>query len=215
MTASRMLEVHPDSEYNKLMLSEHDLYYKNSGVDFHINYQAVDRKLEWKEPTTPRGIFEEIIKYIPVNKDWVFLDCGCGLGHVVYLASFYFNIVYGVECIEEVAEIAKKNIKILLPNRKYCTVLFSDIFKLDKKIINKTNVFYISSPFIDENIFEKFVKIILHSLKNKKREIWLIYFYPYCDHIMKKYSNTLPLVYTLKTLGDVNYYHYELMNKNT
>jgi len=214
MNKSRLLEVNPDSNYNKLILSEHELYYKNDNVDFYSNYLAFNRKWEWKEPTTPRNVFEEIISRIPINKDWTFLDCGCGLGHVMYLASFYFKIIYGVEYIAEIAEIAKQNLNKLLPNNNSYKIFICDMFKLDKDIFNKTNVFYISSPFIDEKLLDKLVKRILNSLKNNDREIWIIYFYPYCERIIEKYKNIIPLVDTFETIGKVNYYRHFIENKN-
>ena len=210
MTKSRLIEVIPDSEYNKLMLSEHELYYKNSGVNFYSNYRAVDINLEWKEPTTPRKTFEEIIARIPVNKSWVFLDCGCGLGHVIYLASSYFGKAYGVECIPEIAEIARQNLIKLLPNNNSYKIFSCDMFDLEKTVIDETTIFYISSPFTDEHEFNKLIKIMIGSLQNREREIWLIYFYPYCERVMKKYSGIFPLVDTLETIGKVNYYHHVL-----
>ena len=210
MNESRLIKVTPDSEYNKLMLSEHELYYKNSDVNFYSNYKAVDINLEWKEPTTPRKTFEEIIARIPINKSWVFLDCGCGLGHVIYLASSYFGKVYGVECIPEIAEIARQNLIKLLPNNNSYKIFSCDMFELEKTVIDETNVFYISSPFTDEHEFNNLIKIIIGSLQNREREIWILYFYPYCERVMKKYSGIFPLVDTLETIGKVNYYHHVL-----
>jgi SAM-dependent methyltransferase len=213
MNESRLLKTTPDSEYNKLMLSEHALYYKNASIDFHSNYQTFDRNMEWKEPTTPRKVFDEIIERIPIDQNSTFLDCGCGLGHAVYLASLRFNMVYGVEYIAEIAKIAKQNLKKLLPNSNSYKIFSCDMFELDRKIIAKTNIFYISSPFLDESKFDKLIKIITDSLQNREREIWIIYFYPYCDYIMEKYNAIFSLADTLQTIGKVNYYHHRASNQ--
>lgn len=62
--------------------------------------------------------------------------------------------------------------------------------------------------------FNKLIRIIIGSLQNREREIWLIYFYPYCERVMKKYSGIFPLVDTLETIGKVNYYHHILQRNN-
>jgi SAM-dependent methyltransferase len=211
MTDSRMLEIAPDTEYNKLLLSEHELYYQTFSVDFHSNYRCADVNFEWKEPTTTRKAFNAIIEKIPRNRGYVFLDCGCGLGHAMYLASFYFDIVYGVELIDEIADIAKQNLMTLLPDNRVYRVFSCDIFDLDAKIIDKTNVFYISSPFMDEILFDRLVKIIAGSLQEVEREIWLVYYYPYCENIMEKYHDVFRLVETMETaetMGKVNFYRH-------
>jgi len=217
MNNTRMLEIAPDTKYNKLLLSEHEHYYRNSDVDFHSNYRCFDMEFEWKEPTTTRRAFNEIIGRIPQNYNWVFLDCGCGLGHVMYLASFYFNTVYGVEFIDEVADIAKKNLTKMLPDDKTYRVFSCDMFDLDTKIIRETNVFYISNPFMDEKLFGNLVEIIFNSLKEIEREIWIIYYYPYCENMMKKYSETFPMVETIETIetvGKVNFYHHQTKERS-
>jgi SAM-dependent methyltransferase len=203
-----MLKMLPESEHDKLLHSEHELYYKDYGVDFCSTYQCFDSEFEWKEPTTSRKVFDEIIEKIPINKSWVFLDIGCGLGHVMYMASSHFDTVYGVEIIDEVAEIAKQNLAKLLPENKSCNVLSGDMFELDKKIINLANVFYISSPFMEEDLFDKLVKMILNSLSDAEREIWIIYYYPYCEHIMDKYRDIFPMVDSLESIGKINFYHH-------
>jgi hypothetical protein len=149
------------------------------------------------------------MKRIPIDQSWTFLDCGCGLGHAVYLASFRFSMIYGVEYIAEIAEIAEQNLKKLLPNSNSYKIFSCDLFELDEKRIDKTNVFYISSPFLDENKFGQLIKIIIASLQKRERTIWIIYFYPYCGNIMEKYSDIFSLVGTLETIGKVNYYHHE------
>jgi hypothetical protein len=88
------------------------------------------------------------------------------------------------------------------------------MFELERKIIDETNIFYISSPFTDEFEFNKLIKIITYSLQNREREIWILYFYPYCEHVMKKYCGILPLVDTLETIGKVNYYHHFYMRED-
>jgi hypothetical protein len=190
------------------MLSEHEKYYKGLGVDFSCTYKSMDRKLEWCEPTTPREVFYEIFSKIECHSDWVFFDCGCGLGHAMYLASTLFSRVYGVEHIPEIANICKNNLNLLISKEKDYKIFNCDMFELDISIFDEVNVFYISSPFNDNTTFEKLIAIINNSILKSDREAWIIYFYPYCEKIMEKYAEVLPLCLTLQTIGKVNYYHH-------
>jgi hypothetical protein len=208
MQKSRLIEIKCDSEYNKLLLAEKEVYYNDVDVNFHSTYRAMNRKLEWREPTTPRKIFFEIFAKISINPNWVFLDCGSGLGHVMYLASFLFNTIYGVEYLNEISEIAKKNLQLLMQENTNYKIFCCDMFDLDISILNEVNVFYISSPFTGDRMFERFIKKIEKSLLNQEREVWLIYFYPYCEDIMKKYIDLFPLKMSIQTIGKTNYYHH-------
>ncbi|MDR0525474.1 MAG: hypothetical protein LBG90_06350 [Spirochaetaceae bacterium] len=208
MEETRLINIAPDSYYNKLIIYEQEEYYKDKNINFTSTYFALDRNLEWCEPTTPRKVFFDIINQIPLKKDFVFLDCGSGLGHVVFLAGFFFKKIYGVEYIEEIAKISEKNLKILMPHTVDYTIFYRDMQTLDMSILNEVNIFYISSPYNDKNLFDKFMVRIKDSILLRKREVWVIYFYPYYEEVMEKYRDILPLEKTFQTLGKVNYYHH-------
>jgi hypothetical protein len=209
MQLSRLIKIKPDSEYNQLMLTEKEEYYKDFDVDFSSTYTTIDGKLEWREPTTPRTVFLEIFNKITIDKDWIFFDCGCGLGHAMYLASFFFDKIYGVEYIRKIARICKKNLNAIMPKGKTYKIYHCNIFDVDKFILDEVNVFYISSPFNDVETFDKLIGIIKESIFSKDREVWVIYFYPHCEDIMKKYLDIFQLDLTFKSIGKVNYYHHK------
>jgi hypothetical protein len=209
MQLSRLIKIKPDSEYNRLLLAEKEECYKNVGVDFFSTYTTIDGKLEWCEPTTPRTVFFEIFNKITIDKDWVFFDCGCGLGHARYLADFFINKIYGVECIAKIARICNKNLKLLMPKNKTYRIYRCNIFDISKLLLDEVNVFYISSPFTDAEAFDKLICMIKSSILSRDREVWVIYFYPYCENIMKKFSIIFPLELTFKSFGKINYYHHK------
>jgi len=208
MGKSRLIKTIPDTEYNKLMFSEAKEYYNNPDLDFTSTYRALDESLEWREPTTPRKVFFDIFNKIKIKKEWAFLDCGSGLGHTVYLATFLFDKVYGVEYLKEIYDISQKNLKILLPDNQNYKIFCTDIFGLSIDFLSEINVFYISSPFIEESMFEKLSKNIVSSIKAREREVWIIYFYPHCEKVLKKYHDIIPLQFTLQSIGKVNYYRH-------
>jgi SAM-dependent methyltransferase len=209
MCSSKIIKIKPDSEYNKLMLSEKEEYYKNIEADFFSSYTTIDGKLERCEPTTPRAIFFEIFNKIVIDKDWIFLDCGCGLGHAMYLASFFFDKIYGVEYIPRIVRICKKNLNLIMPKNKTYKIYHCNMFDIDKSVLNEINVFYVSSPFIDIGMFDRLICMIRESILNRDREAWIIYFYPHCESVMEKYSKIFPLELTFKSIGKVNYYHHK------
>jgi hypothetical protein len=208
MRESKLIHIKPDSEYNKLMLAEHEEYYKSLGIDFTSTYRELDNVQEWSEPTTPRKVFFEIFDKITIDPKWVYFDCGSGLGHTMYLASFLFTRIYGVEYNPEIANICEKNLKLLMP--KEYKLFKCNVFDVSAFIFDEINVLYLSSPFNDVTTFERLLNLIAISIKNKDREFWLVYFYPYCENIMAKYSKILPLEFSFQSIGKVNYYHHKI-----
>ncbi|MHC6203893.1 class I SAM-dependent methyltransferase [Breznakiellaceae bacterium SP9] len=210
MSASRLIKIKPDSEYNKIMLDENEKYYSAKGVDFTSTYKGVNESLEWREPTTPRMVFFEIFEKIAIDSDWVFFDCGSGLGHAMYLASYFFKKIYGIEFLKEIMEISEHNLKVLMPLTVNYKIFYGDMLKLDIRLLNEINVFYISSPFDEKAMFAEFIKMIKNSLLEKDREVWLIYFYPYFEDVMRYFIDLLPLEISYQSIGKVNYYHHKM-----
>jgi hypothetical protein len=208
MEKSRLIKIAPDTEYNKLMLAEQEIFYKKNDVNFSSTYLALDKTLEWVEPTTPRKVFFEIFNKLSLNSKCVFLDCGSGLGHAVYLASFFFKEVYGVEYIDEIAKLSEKNLKQIMPKSVVYKIFCHDLLTLDVDLLNKINVFYLSSPFYEKECFEIFIEKIINSIFIQRREIWIIYYYPHHEDIMIKYTDIFPLDISFQSIGKVNSYHH-------
>ena len=134
------------------------------------------------------------------------MDCGCGLGFPMYLASKKFKKVIGVEMIPEISAKAVNNLKMM--NVKNFEIINSDIRKVDDNILNQINVFYMFNPFVD-CVFEEFIQKIanLISKKEKSHPVWIIYVNATCENTMKKYSDIIPLAFSVQDFRKINFYH--------
>lgn len=188
-----------------VLRQERDTFYKDKGVDFVKSYYAEDGVNEWKDPTTSRKVFFEILNNIKYTGNEVFMDCGCGLGHVVFLASHVFQKVIGIELLETVFNECEKNIKLLFPNGySNIDLIQGDMLIIDDHTIDNVNVFYFSCPFNDLNKFRQWIDKITLSFLRKKRKIYFIYYYPLFESEMANSIFTLNA--TINTIGKVNIY---------
>ena len=94
--------------------SEIKQYYSNTNVCFDKTYTAYDGKSEHVDPTTTKKVFDSIITHIHFTSDDVLIDCGSGLGHVLYLSSCIFNRVIGIEILPDVANESIKNLILFI-----------------------------------------------------------------------------------------------------
>lgn len=194
---------------NTEILRQEAEFYKTKGVDFVKTYYSDDGKNEWKDPTTSRKVFSEIMKNIKISENDVFMDCGCGLGHVVYLASKVFKKVIGVELLGTVFKECESNLRKLYPNGNNGIELINEnMFNLDNALIDSVNVFYFSSPFDCKIEFRKWMEEHIGlSLCRNPRNIYFIYYYPIFSAEMDYYS--FDLLQTINNeLGKVNIYQY-------
>lgn len=207
MIKRHLLKTDGTSLNDKILQEEHQLYYANMNVDFQSIYKTVDGIMEWKDPTTSAAVFTEIMKYINITGCETFMDCGCGLGHVLYLASKFFTKVYGVEIVSEAVEQCIKNISTLLPNNNI-KILAADIFTLNKNILDSIDVFYVANPFDNNNDFCKLRNLVEASIERYNRNVYFIYYYPYFEAYMAQSQKfTIDRVITSYN-GNVNIYKY-------
>jgi len=115
-----------------------------------------------------KGVF----KSINTNKK-VFLDVGSGKGAVLFLAKkFNFTKIYGVEVDDCLHSIAVSNLKNKKDDR--VELINSDIFSINKKILDSVDIFYLFNPF-PYNETARLVSLITYSYQRNKREIKIIY----------------------------------------
>lgn len=88
--------------------------YSGYDVSFDKTYMAFDGYHEWVDPSTTKKVFDKILKNISYKPEDVLIDCGSGLGHVLYLSSFHFNKVIGIEILVDVAKECEKNLITLM-----------------------------------------------------------------------------------------------------
>lgn len=205
MTASKLIKPEGNS-YNEMLLEEeHKLYYSGKDVDFQSTYRTADGNMEWKDPTTSVSKFNEITACLDLTGKRTFLDCGCGLGHVLYLASKLFENVIGVEIIEEAAEQCRKNLTELIPDNNI-PVVTGDLFDLNKEVIDRVDVFYVSCPFDKESDFTRWRDIVDESIARKPRDAYFIYYYPIFAPAMKSSRHFTLEREIISNNGNVNIY---------
>lgn len=201
--AGKVFDIEEHTPNTDTLQSEYDCYYKDKDVNFVKSYYAEDGINEWKDPTTSRKVFFEILKNIEYSRNEVFMDCGCGLGHIVYLASNIFKKVIGVEILKEVfnecqSNLAKLNVKdnVILRN--------CDMFDIENDIIDSVNIFYFSSPFDNVQKFNQWIEKITFSYYRRKRKIYFIYYYPMFENAML--DSIFSFEKSIHSIGKINIY---------
>lgn len=119
-------------------------------------------------------IFEQI-KTLPPRH---LIDFGCGKGRVLCVAAHHDVVkVTGIDISKEFCEAAKNNllrVKQIKPNL-VSHVINNDAFYFD--VPDDADCLFFFNPF-DEILMSGVVENILDSLKNKSREIRIVYFNP-------------------------------------
>lgn len=181
--------------------------YNNYNVDFFSCYENNNENCVNCE-TTFETTFLNTLSKITISPNWNFMDCGCGLGFPMYLASSRFSKVYGVELLRELASKASNNLSEM--GVKNFEIINSDIRSVDQSVLKQINVFYLFNPFTG-CIFEEFINNLIHAISSslKKDDVWLIYVNATCEHIIKKYSNVFPLVFSIEDFRKINFYKFK------
>ena len=182
-------------------------------VDFSKAYLSYEKKYEWVDPTTTKKVFDEILKNISHKPEDVLIDCGSGLGYVLYLSSFHFNKTIGIEILDDIAKESKKNLISLMGIdlfQRKIEIIIGDILQQSQTFFDKGSIFFISSPFSTEKEFDLLIGKIYESVKRIDRNVYIIYYYPYFKNILKNYSDYFEFVKELNLIGDVLIYkHYK------
>lgn len=199
---------HNADEQYKIQAEE----FKDKNIDFYTCYRNLHQDCVDCESTF-KVTFSSILSNIKIDPTWNFMDCGSGLGIPLYVASNYFNKVYGVEILSELVDICNKNLKIL--NINNYELINNDINSININILDSINVFYLYNPF-QNDIFKKFISNVVESIKRCEREVWLIYLNTihedlFNDELIKK---ILPLDFSVNDFQKINYYHHNIKNSN-
>ncbi len=125
-------------------------------------------------------------------------DFGCGKGRVLVVAAYFgFNMIRGVDFVEDLCLIAKANVANAakkFPGVKF-EIEWNDVAEYE--IADDTNVFFFFNPF-DEVIILEVVKKIMRSLKASPRQAYVVYLNPLHKEIFQSAGFTE--VYYLKRL---------------
>ena len=126
--------------------------------------------------------FVEInLKRIKPKKQWNFMDAGCGTGFALWKASPFFSKVIGVEFMPQLADMAVENMQKLAV--KNAEIITSDICKIPSQKLEEVNVFYMYNPF-QGKIMETFIKNIVQSIRDKDRDVFVIYVNDVCADLL-------------------------------
>lgn len=203
--SGKIFDIVEDTDNTKVLKEEYEHYYKDKGVNFVKSYFLADGEREWRDPTTSRKVFFEIFQNIQHSESDVFMDCGCGLGHIVYLASNCFKKVIGVEVLKSVFEECCENLKKLITKNDANVILKNcDMLDLEDDLIDSVTVFYFACPFDDITKFRLWLEKILSSFSRNKRRIYFIYYYPIFENELN--NSIFKLDKTLNSIGETNIY---------
>jgi 2-polyprenyl-3-methyl-5-hydroxy-6-metoxy-1,4-benzoquinol methylase len=124
-------------------------------------------------------LIEKAFGYLrSMNANHSIVDFGSGKGRVLVVAAHYgFRNITGIDFAKALCISAEQNInqiQSLYPSTQF-TVICDDV--INYKIKGDENVFFFFNPF-DEVVMLQVIKKILKSLKEKSRQIFIVYINP-------------------------------------
>lgn len=132
------------------------------------------------QPTSYQRL-EAMIDYLKLRQDDVFIDLGCGKGRAIFLvATQKLKKVVGVEVREELADIAKENLKNLRSNKTPIEIFNADAADFD---VRDGTAFFMFNPFGDKTL-AKVVDNVKASLRTNPRNIRIVYYNPAHRHLL-------------------------------
>lgn len=124
-------------------------------------------------------VLKRIIDANWVDKDDILVDCGCGLGRVCFVFSYYYKCkCIGIELIKKFYQEACNNLK-QYPYQNDISFVNSDILCYELK---DETCFFFFNPF-SHIILVQFLNKIITSYEENPRDIKLIFYYPSNDYL--------------------------------
>jgi predicted RNA methylase len=119
------------------------------------------------------------IAALPAPQSFTFIDLGCGKGRALVVASeFGFKHIVGVELSPKLAEIGRKNARIIetkFPTRTRISIQVGDASTF--QFPSGNIAVYIYNPFGPE-ILTKVLAVLEAAMVAERREVYLVYMYP-------------------------------------
>ena len=145
---------------------------------------------------SPIKTLRRILNIIGVNRNFIFIDLGCGLGRtLVVAAEFEFAAVYGVELSEKLFKGLRDNVNSL--NKAGLKTKNFNALLLDAKDFTfprSDTILYLYNPF-SESVLRK----VLENLKAMHEEtgkcVYIIYFNPKHKNVLSEFDQ-FRLVYS-------------------
>lgn|GEM_PF-1075594 len=155
-------------------------YERRFGIKTSTVYLLTDNLSLFKDgedyQPTPYKKLEKLVKYLKLNGNDVCVDLGCGKGRVVFFfASQRVKKVIGVELVENLVNIAKKNLKNLkIKDRAPVEIFHADVTDFN---FEECTIFFLFNPFGYQTL-EKVILNIKSTLAANPRKIRILYYNP-------------------------------------
>lgn len=155
-------------------------YEKKFGIETSTIYLLKDNLSLYKDgedyQPTPYKKLEKVVEYLKLSSDDVCADLGCGKGRVVFFfASQKVKKVIGVELVENLVNIAKKNLNNLqIKDRAAVEIIHGDVTKFN---FEECTIFFLFNPFGYKTL-EKVILNIKETLAANPRSIRILYYNP-------------------------------------
>jgi len=155
-------------------------YEKRFGIETSTIYLLKNNLSLYKDgedyQPTPYKKLEKVVEYLKLSSDDVCIDLGCGKGRVVFFfASQKVKKVIGVELVENLVNIAKKNLKNLrIKDRATVEIFHGDATKFN---FEECTIFFLFNPFGYKTL-EKVILNIKNTLVTNPRRIRILYYNP-------------------------------------
>jgi SAM-dependent methyltransferase len=155
-------------------------YEKRFGIETSSIYLLRDNLSLYRDgedyQPTPYKKLEKVVEYLRLSSDDVCIDLGCGKGRVVFFfASQNVKKVIGVELVENLVKIARKNLNNLKIKDKAAVEIFhGDVTNFN---FEECTIFFLFNPFGYKTL-EKVIFNIKKTLVANPRGIRILYYNP-------------------------------------
>jgi hypothetical protein len=145
---------------------------------------------------TPYTAFFGAIKLVDAEvRSSVFVDYGAGLGRIVVCAATLpFKRVLGIELSEELSTRARTNLQVA-GRRLVCgDVEVITANAAEWRVPDEANVVHFYNPFLNETL-RRTVAELVRSLREKPRELWIVFGSPWQMSRLLASGDPLPLAW--------------------
>lgn len=155
-------------------------YEKKFGIETSTIYLLKDNLSQYRDgedyQPTPYKKLEKVVEYLKPSRNDVCADLGCGKGRVVFFfASQKVKKVIGVELVESLISIAKKNLNNLqIKDRAPVEIFHADVTDFN---FDECTIFFLFNPFGYKTL-EKVIQNIKKTLVYNPRKIRILYYNP-------------------------------------
>jgi SAM-dependent methyltransferase len=181
-----------------------DSFDKKYGTDtagsiplWQLDVTSKNAKLGHRYQPIREDVFRSCIHRIEVNpSSYVFIDLGCGKARTLIVAAqLGFAQVIGVEFARELADVAKKNLRLL--NIRNGTIIHGDA--AEYKFPDSDFVLYMYNPFLADVMSKVIHRLEEFCTKHPQRRIFVIYHNPLFADVIDR----APFLQRLAAVADV------------